>query len=165
MKHLALTSALLLGFFTFATTASAQATKKSAKKDVVPATTTATAAPAPPSPELLRARMRPALKGTADIEFIVGAGKKVGNGYEMPVKVKNMSDAPIVGLRIDSYFYLNGKEAGAGEGRLRTALAPGEEATIMTESNYVAGAQSQMRFSHANGSVNPKQVKKFSAKK
>src|SRR5688572_24860702 len=123
---LAVTSAALICSLALAPAASAQATKAAgqkgaAKKDAVPA-----AAPAPPSPELIRARMRPPVKGTAYIEYIKSAPKQVGREIQNKIRVKNISPAPIVGLRIDEFFYVGQKEAAAGSFRLRHALAPGE---------------------------------------
>ena len=79
MKLAAVSSALLICSLAFAPAASAQATKAapkaaSTKKDAVPAAATVT----PPSPELVRARMRPPVKGTAFIELIKGQAKPVG---------------------------------------------------------------------------------------
>lgn len=159
MKRFAVTP-VLLGLLAFAPSAFAQAAKPAAtpKKDAVPATAT----PTPPSPELLKARMRPALKGTAYIELIKGNAKVVGKELHNTHKVKNVSNAPIVGLRIDEYFYVGQKEASVGVGKLRTALAPGEIAEITTEGPLAMGITgSQLQFSQANGQVKPTVVKKF----
>src|SRR4051812_12105520 len=127
MKKFAFTCAAVICSFLIAPAASAQATKAKAapkgapaKKDGVPA-----AAPTPPSPELIRARMRPPEKGTAHIEVIKGQSKAVGKEIHNTHKVKNIGDKPIVGLRIDEYFYAGQKEAAIGTGKLRNALAPG----------------------------------------
>lgn len=165
MKFAALTSAALLCSLALAPAASAQTskavgTKAAATKDAVPA-----AAPAPP-PELIRARMRPPVKGTAYIDLVKGTAKKVGNEIQNTHKVKNTSNAPIVGLRIDEYFYAGQKEASTGSGRLRTALAPGEVAEISTAALWQPGITgSQLQFSQANGPVKPTAVKKFTEEK
>lgn len=158
MKRFAVTS-VLLGLVAFAPSVFAQAAKSAAPtKDAVPATSTSAA----PSPELMKARMRPALKGTAYIEIIKGSPKVVNGELHNTTKVKNVSTAPIVGLRIDEYFYVGQKEAAVGSGKLRTALAPGEIAEITTEAKAVPGITgSQLMFSHANGQVKPTAVKKF----
>lgn len=166
MKFAALTSAALLCSLALAPAASAQTskavgTKAAATKDAVPA-----AAPAPPPPELIRARMRPPVKGTAYIDLVKGTAKKVGNEIQNTHKVKNTSNAPIVGLRIDEYFYAGQKEASTGSGRLRTALAPGEVAEISTAALWQPGITgSQLQFSQANGPVKPTAVKKFTEEK
>ena len=168
MKKFALTSAALICALTVAPVAFAQATKAKAtqkqastKKDAVPA-----AAPAPPSPELIRARMKPPVKGTAYIEVIKGQSKAVGKEIHNTHKVKNTSAAPIVGLRIDEYFYASGKEVAIGSGKLRYALAPGEIGEITTMAELKPGInQSQLQFSHANGQIKPTSVKKFTEDK
>jgi len=155
MKRFALTSAVLLGFLAVTPGAFAQT---AAKKDAVPAAAT----PPPPSPEVIKARMRPALKGTAYIEIIKGTPKPVSGELRNTTKVKNVSTAPIVGLRIDEYFYAGQKEASVGTGKLRHALAPGEIAEITTAAELKPGITgSQLMFSHANGQVKPTAVKKF----
>jgi hypothetical protein len=167
MKRFALTSAALLCALALTPAAFAQskpkapATKAAAKKDAVPA-----AAPAPPSPELIRARMRPPVKGTAYIEVIKGQAKVVGGELRNTHKIKNVSAAPIVGLRVDEYFYIGQKEAAVGSGKLRTALAPGEIGEITTAAELKTGlTNSQLMFTHANGQVKVTAVKKFTEDK
>lgn len=161
MKLAALTSAVVICALALAPAAFAQASKAvskgTPKKDAVPA-----AAPAPPSPELVRARMRPPVKGTAYLEVIKGQSKAFGKEIRNTHKVRNTSAAPIVGLRIDEYFYVGQKEASVGSGKLRTALAPGEIAEVTTAAELKPGINgSQLMFSHANGQVKPTAVKKF----
>ena len=160
MKRITCSSAVILGLLAFAPAAFAQV-KAAPKKDAVPA-----AAPAPPSPEVIKARMRPALKGTAYVEIIKGTPKRVSGELRNTTKIKNVSNAPIVGLRIDEYFYIGQKEASVGSGRLRHALAPGEIAEITTAAQLKPGITgSQLMFSHANGQVKPTAVKKFTESK
>ncbi len=168
MKRVVLMSAALLCALALAPAAFAQAKaapkKNTAKKDAVPAATPTP--PPPPSPELIRARMRPPVKGIAYIEVIQGKARVVGKELQNVHKVKNVSEAPIVGLRVDEYFYIGQKEAAVGSGRLRTALAPGEIAEITTAAELKMGiTNSQLMFSHANGQVKPKGVKTFTEDK
>ena len=172
MKLAALTSAAVICALALAPAAFAQAAKASAaskpatatKKDAVPVA--APAPPPPPSPELIRARMRPPVKGTAYIEVIKGQAKVVSGELRNTHKVKNTSAAPIVGLRVDEYFYIGQKEAAVGSGKMRTALAPGEIAEIVTAAEMKNGiTSSQLMFSHANGQVKPTSVKKFTEDK
>ena len=158
MKRFTCCTGVILGLLALAPVAFAQAVKAAPKKDAVPAAAT----PVPPSPEIIKARMRPALKGTAYIEIIKGTPKAVSGELRNTSKVKNVSTAPIVGLRIDEYFYIGQKEASVGSGRLRHALAPGETAEITTAAELKPGITgSQLMFSHANGQVKPTAVKKF----
>jgi hypothetical protein len=177
MKFAVLTSAALLCSLGLVPAAFAQAAKtapaKTAPAKTAPAKATASkdaavtaTASAAPSPELVRARMRPPVKGTAYLEYIKSSPKRVGNEIQNVTRVKNVSNAPIVGLRIDEYFYAGQKEASVGSGRLRTALAPGEIAQIPTAAEFKAGITgSQLMFTHANGQVKPTAVKKFAEDK
>jgi len=163
MKRRTLTSAILLGCLALSTAAFAQAAKPAAatKKDATPAVSHT---PAPVSEELMKARMRPPVKGTASVQFIQGSSKPVKDEIVTIVKVKNTSGAPIVGFRIDQYFYKGKEEISAGTGRLRTPLAADEVAEIAVNAPMKAGISgSQMRFSHANGTVKPEAVKSFDA--
>src|SRR4029078_3877371 len=110
MRRPALTFAAALCCLALPMAAFAQSSKSAAatpvKKDVTPAVAPA----APPSPELLKARMRPPVKGTAYLEVIPGQSKKVGGEVVTVTKVKNVSDAPIVGLRVDEWWYAKGQQ-------------------------------------------------------
>jgi hypothetical protein len=164
MRRFAFLSAALICALAVAPAAFGQAKaapkKDAAKKDAAPAT------PTPPSPELMRARMRPPVKGTAYIEVIKGQARAVGKEIRNTHKIKNVSTAPIVGLRIDEYFYAGQKEVAVGSGRLRTAIAPGEIAEITTAAELKPGiTNSQLQFSQANGPVKPTAVKKFTEDK
>jgi hypothetical protein len=155
-----LTSAALLCCLALSTAAFAQSAKSAAstaKKDVAPAV-----AAAPPSPEVLKARMRPPVKGTAFVEFITVSSKAVKDEIVTQLKIKNTSNAPIVGMKVDQYFYAGKQEVSAGTGRLRNPMAPGEIADITVASPMKPGITgNQMMFSHANGQVKPTSVKKF----
>src|SRR5262245_31738780 len=119
MRRLALPFAAL-GCLALASAAFAQASKSTApapaKKDAAPAVAPA---PAPVSEELMKARMRPAVKGTAFLEVIPGQSKRVGTDVVTVTKVKNISNAPIVGLRIDEWWYAKGQQVSGGDFRLR----------------------------------------------
>ena len=144
-----------------ATSAFAQgkAAAPAAKKDAAPAVATA---PAPPSAELMKARMRPPVKGTAFVEYIQGPSKPVKDEIVTTIKVKNISNAPIIGFRIDQYFYKGKEEISAGTWRGRSPIAPDEVVDVTVTAPMKTGITgSQMRFSHANGAVKPTSVKKF----
>jgi hypothetical protein len=142
----------------------AQATKTTAStpKSAAPATTST---PAPVSEELMRARMKPPVKGTASVDYIQGPSKPVKDEIVTVIKVKNTSGAPIVGFRIDQYFYKAKEEISAGTGRVRNPMAADEIVEVTVTAPMKPGITgSQMRFSHANGDVKPTAVKSFDAK-
>lgn len=159
MRRLGFTSVALLGCLALAPAAFAQAKQSAA----TPAAKAAAPAPAPqPSPDVLKARMRPPVKGAASIEIIKGASKKVGNDIVTVTKVRNTSDAPIAGLRIDEWWYAGKEQVSGGTARLRQPLAPGEIVDMTTTSPWKPGMTgSQLQFTHANGAVKPTAVKKF----
>ena len=168
MKRHAFPCLVLLCCLTLTPAAFAQATKPtagtSAKKDAAPAVSSA---PAPVSPEVMKARMRPPVKGTAYVEVIPGKSTKVGDEIVTVTKVKNISDAPIVGLRVDEWWYAKGQQVSGGDFKLRHPLAPGEIAELTTKSPVkpdMSGG-SQLQFTHANGQVKTTRVKKFSEDK
>jgi len=138
----------------------AQAAKTAPKQDAKPATSTT---PAPVSAELMKARMKPPVKGTAAIEFLATPVKVVNGEVLSTIKVKNVDSGPIIGLKIDEYFYSSGKEVSACTARVRNPIAAGETVDVPIScpnpKEKVNG--SNMMFTHANGQVKPKQVKSF----
>jgi hypothetical protein len=134
-------------------------TKTAAKKDAAATTTSTT----PVSPELMKARMKRPLKGTAAIEFITGKPKVANGEVQGVIRVKNVDNAPIIGLRIDEYFYSHQKEVSACTARVRNPIAAGEivDVAISCPNPKEQVDGSNLMFTHANGKVQPKPVKKF----
>ena len=155
MKRFAVTP-VLIGFLAFAPGAFAQAAKA----------TPATAANAP-APEVAKARMAPPVNGTAYVEVIQGQGKTIGSDIVTVSKIKNVSNAPIAGLRVDEYWY-NAKlvQVTGDTQRVRTPIAPGEIIEVTTKSPVKPDLyKSTLMFNHANGKVTAKGVKKFTEEK
>ena len=152
MKRFAVTSAVLLGFLALAPGAFAQAAKAAP----------ATPAAAPP-PAVAKARMMNPVKGTAYVEVIQGQGKQVGGDIVTVSKVKNVSNGPIAGLRIDEYWYNAKLEQVTGDTqRVRAPIAPGEIVEIELRSPVKPDVlNNRTMFVHANGKVDAKGVKKF----
>jgi hypothetical protein len=163
MKRIAFLAVVLLSCLSFIPAAFAQtkAPASTTKKDATPATNTA---PAPVSEELMKARMKPPYKGTATVDYIQGPSKPIKDEIVTVLKVKNTSGAPIIGFRIDQYFYNGKDEISAGTGRVRNPIAADEIVEITVTAPMKPNITgSQMRFSHANGSVKPTAVKSFDA--
>lgn len=156
MKRFAVTSAVFLGFLALAPGAVAQAAK------AAPATQQAAAPPA-----VAKARMSTPVKGTAFVEVIQGSPKKVGADMVTVSKVKNVSNGPIAGLRIDEYWYNQKLVQVTGDTqRVRAPIAPGEIVEITTRSPIKPDLyKSTLMFNHANGKVTAKGVKKFTDEK
>ena len=162
MRRAAFASAALLCCLALTPVAFAQAGKAAPKKDAKPAVATA---PAPVSEELMKARMRPPVKGTAAIEFIPGQVKVVNGEVQSVIKVKNVDTAPIIGLKIDEYFYAGQKEISACTTRVRNPIAAGEiiDVAMSCPNPKEKATGSNLMFTHSGGAgkVKPTAVKKF----
>ena len=107
------------------------------------------------------------VKGTAYVEVIQGAPKKVGSDMVTVSRVKNVSNGPIAGLRVDEYWYNQKREQVTGDTqRVRAPIAPGEVVEVTTKSPIKPDLyRSTLMFVHANGKVTAKGVKKFTEDK
>jgi hypothetical protein len=146
---LAATAALCIS--AFALPSAAQAPK--------PATPTSTASPAP-------AKWVKPVKGTAYIEVIRGNSKRVGNDMVTGLKIKNTSDGAIALFRVDEIWYDHKLKQVTGDSyTFHRPVNPGEVVDVTLKSPVKPDLyQSQYAFSHANGKINAKQVKKFEGK-
>ncbi len=141
----------------FAPAAYAQSAKPQAATAMPATTTTASAAPA------AKAKFSPVVKGIASIEFLQGKPKRVGSDIVTVLKVKNTSGGAIALLRIDELWYNQKREQVTGDSqKVVKPIQPGEIVEITMKSPakpdlYV----SQYAFSHVNGKVDVKAVKKF----
>jgi hypothetical protein len=124
-----------------------------------PATPTATAPAAP-------AKWVKPVKGTAYIEVIRGNPKRVGSDMVTEMKVKNTSSGAIALLRVDELWYDHKLKQVSGDSyTFRRPVNPGEVVDVMLKSPIKPDFyQSQYSYSHANGKVDAKQVKKFTEK-
>jgi len=142
-----------------AASAFAQA-KQPAPAKAVAATPTA---PAPAAP----AKWVPPIKGVASIQIVQGPAKVVGKEIVTTVKIKNMSTGSINLLKADQEWYDKGD--GKKRNLVTTATAmyrkpflPGEIIEITLRSTSKPDLyQHQWAFSHANGTIEVKAVKKF----
>jgi uncharacterized protein YcfL len=103
------------------------------------------------------------LKGEAPLQ-VIQSSRMVGKDIVTVYKVKNMATAPIALLRLDEYWYdKGGKNMVWSETyRHRQPLQPGEIVEITTKTPGGKGAErNQAQFTHANGKVSVKAVKKF----
>jgi hypothetical protein len=110
-----------------------------------------------------RAKWVAPVKGVAEVEIIKTDSKRVGKDLVTNFKIKNMTTGAIALFRIDEYWYDGGRKLVTGDTqRYGKPFLPGEVIEIMTSSPAKPGAAiSQWKFSHANGDVKPKMVKKF----
>jgi hypothetical protein len=132
-----------------------------AKPAQAPATKAAapTNAQAPAAP----AKFVKPVKGIATIELIKGDPKKIGSDIVTVLKIKNTSNGAINLLKVDEYWYNKKQQVVTGDSQShRKPFLPGEiiEITMRSPAKpdlYVP----QWAFSHANGTVTLKAVKKF----
>ena len=118
-----------------------------------------TATPAPATP----AKFTTMVKGKADIEVIQAMPKKVGDDMVTVLKIKNMSPAAISLLKVDEYWYDKKMQLVSGDSQpYRKPFLAGEVIEITMKSPVKPDLyKNQFKFSHANGEVNAKAVKKF----
>lgn len=122
------------------------------------------AAPTTPAPAA-KAKWVTPVKGIAQIQVIKSGTRRVGGDLVTTFKIRNMSTGAIALLRIDEYWYDNSpkrKQVTGDTQRYRKPINPGEIVEMTTKSPEKPGATiSQVAFSHANGKIDAKLVKKF----
>jgi len=121
---------------------------------------------APPMTSVLAGKkFSPPIKGEANIEIVKTPTKREGTTLVTRITVKNTSAAPIPRLKVaETWFDKDGNMIPGGEAVINGLLQPNEVQTleIRTPVNLKM-AQSQLQFSHANGTVKPKAVTKLDA--
>jgi hypothetical protein len=121
--------------------------------------TSAAAQAAPPA----KAKFVPLVKGVAEIEVIQSPSKKVGKEIWTVLKIKNTSSGSIGLLRVDELWYNKDLKHVSGDSQsIKRAMLPGEVVEVTLKSPEVPNLyRSQYAFSHANGTIKAKSVKKF----
>ena len=122
-----------------------------------------TAAPTQTAPAVPAKWIAP-VKGLASIEMIEGATKKIGNDIVTVLKIKNVSTGSIALLRVDELWYDKALKHVTGDStNVRKPINPGEVIEVTLRSPWVPNLlRRQYMFSHANGKISAKGVKKFS---
>jgi hypothetical protein len=115
------------------------------------------------TPPPARAKWVAPVKGIAQIQVIKAPTKRVKGELLTTFKIKNISTGAIALLRVDEYWYNNDRKQVTGDTqRWRKPLNPGEVVEITTSSPDKGNpVVSQAAFSHANGKIDAKMVKKF----
>jgi hypothetical protein len=162
MRRSAFLAATCLGLILAAQVVFAQTAKKTTpppadkSKPAAVAATPTTQAPAAP------VKYYKPVKGIAAIQIIPSASKKVGTDIVTTIKIKNMASGSIALLKVDEYWY-KGTEVVTGDTqRWPKPFNPGEVIELTFRSPYKPGlTASQYQYSHANGKIDVKSVKKF----
>ena len=118
-----------------------------------------------PAPAAAPANWIPPVKGLATAEVLRGPSRKVGNEMVTVLQVKNTSKGAIALLGVEEVWYDNStprKIVTGDQQKVKRLINPGEVAEVTMKSPYKPGiAVSQYVFTHANGKVEAKAVKKF----
>jgi hypothetical protein len=113
-----------------------------------PATPAATQPAAP-------AKFIPAVRGQAELGYVKPVTKRAGGEIVTVIKVKNLSNAPIAGLKVDEFWYDKAGDPVTGDTfRYKKLMMPGEvlDVTLRTPVNPKMDRNSY-NFSHANGTI------------
>jgi hypothetical protein len=122
-------------------------------------------APAAPDfkPILAGKNFTPPIRGAAEVEFTKPVTKRDKDLVIDEVMVRNAASQPIARLTVESIYYDKGGQVIAGgKGYVNGLLQPGEVKTVRVETPFNAKmTSSNYKFTHANGTVNPKRVDKL----
>ena len=102
-------------------------------------------------------------KGIAEIEVIQATPKRVGADMVTVLRIRNLSPGAISLLKVDEYWYDHKLQVVSGDSQpYRKPFNPGEIIEITMRSPIKPDLyKNQFAFSHANGAVKAKAVKKF----
>jgi hypothetical protein len=119
------------------------------------------------APAAERAKYYRPVKGEATIEIIKSQPRRVGQDMVTELKIKNTSNGRIDLLVVDEYWYDTNRQNVSGSSeRWRKPFNPGDVIEITLKSpNKPNLYQNMLMFSHANGKIVPKEVKKFEEEK
>lgn len=122
-------------------------------------------APAAPDfkPILAGKNFKPPVRGAADVEFTKPVTKREGDTVVDRVEVKNVSRQPIARLTVEAIYYDKaGTVIANGRGFINGLLPAGKVETVLVETPFSPKMNSSnYKFTHANGTVNPKKVDKI----
>jgi len=117
-------------------------------------------APATPSSTKLISPVR----GQAEIGFMQPVTKREGGMIVTTIKIKNLSSAPIAGLKVDEFWYDKAGDpvTGAQPFRYRKPLMPGEVIDVVLKvPTNPKMSSNQYKFEHANGTIKPTKMPKL----
>jgi hypothetical protein len=119
--------------------------------------------PAPPEMKSILAgkKFTPPMRGEATIDLLKSPTKREGTTLVTKVQVKNTSPGPIPRLKVaETWFDKDGNMIPGGEASINGLLQPNEVGTLEIRSPVTLKmVQSQLQFSHANGTVKVRAVK------
>ncbi len=117
-----------------------------------------------PLKPVLTGKFVPPIRGQAEIQYTRPKTVRKGTQAVTTIMVKNVSDAPIAGLKCSELWYdkQRGLVPGGDPYLHKKLLQPGEVITItLTDDIDSRMDTNQFQFTHANGQVRAKAVPKF----
>jgi hypothetical protein len=123
------------------------------------------APPAAAPPAAAPARLAPPVRGEAELGYTKPVSKRSPDGKFVvtSIRVKNLSQGSIAGLKVDEFWYDKAGDPVTGDTfRYRKPLQPGEviEVTLRTPVNPKMD-RNQYKFEHANGTIKTKALPKI----
>jgi hypothetical protein len=103
------------------------------------------------------------VKGTAEIGYLKPAVKVTPTDVVTTMKIKNLSNGAIAGLRVDEFWYDKAGNMLPGDSqRVKQPVLPGEVITItLTTPKNPKMDRNNYQFSHANGQIKAKLLTKI----
>ena len=121
---------------------------------------------APPMKLVLAGKtFTPPVRGEATIDIIKQPTKREGATLVTKIQVKNTSPGPIPRLKVaETWFDKDGNMIPGAEASINGLLLPNQVETLELRTPVnLKMVQSQLQFSHANGTIKPKPVKTMDA--
>jgi hypothetical protein len=127
-----------------------------------PPTPPAPAAPVPAQPTAPAKFVAP-VRGQAEIGYMKPVTKAGAKEIVTTIQVKNMSAAPIAGLKVDEFWYdKEGNPVTGDTFRYKKLFMPGEVLTVtLTTPRNPKMDRNSYNFSHANGTIKTKLLPKL----
>ncbi len=117
-----------------------------------------------PLKPILSGKFTPPVRGQAEIQMLKPKIERKGKQIVTTMQVKNMSSAPIAGLKCDEIWYdaQGSVIAGGDSWRAKKLIEPGEIVTFtLTGEVDPRVKNNNYQFAHSNGNIKVKQVSKF----
>ena len=106
-------------------------------------------------------KFTPPIRGQASIDIVKSPTRRDGTTLVTRIQVRNTSAAPIARLQVvETWYDKSNNVIPGGRGEIPGLLQPGEVSSIEVRTPVNANMNaSKLMFTHANGTVEPKQVK------
>jgi hypothetical protein len=114
-------------------------------------------------PAPARKKFAPPVKGVAEIGYLKPVVKVEGKEVVTTMRIKNLSNGSIAGLRVDEFWYDRGGNMLPGDSfRSRQPINPGEVVDVVLRTPRDPKMdRNSYQFSHANGQVKAKILTKI----